>query len=275
MIVVLICAAAVIAGYYVLTAGKRPSSAEQWLTGWLYAHRGLHDADRPENSMAAFREAAENGYGIELDVRLTKDGYVVVLHDADLRRMTGACGTVESSTYEELSKLRLAGTQEHIPLFSDVLEMVSGRVPLLVEIKTEGMHSSSINRKTSQLLRFYKGKYALQSFSPFSVRWFRKCAPWDPRGQLSSTFRPWEKGVPKIVQFCARHLLLNFLGRPNFISYCRDGLHAPVVQRLRRHGLPVLAWTVRSASEAAQARKLCDTIIFEGFRPVRWSSHEA
>lgn len=275
MIAVLIVLAGLVAAYFALTAGKRPSSDEKWITSWQYAHRGLHDQECPENSIAAFREAVACGYGIELDVRLTKDGKVVVFHDADLRRLTGADGTVENSTFAELQKLRLSGTDEQIPLFADVLAVVDGRVPILVEIKAQGVHSADIDSKTMQLLRSYQGKYALQSFSPFSVRWFKKRAPWDPRGQLSSTFRPWEKGVPKLIQFCARHLLLNFLGRPNFISYCRDGLRAPVVQRLRRHGLPVIAWTVRSASEAAQALALCDTIIFEGFRPVRRGAHEA
>lgn len=271
IIVLCICAAAV-AAYFLMTAGRRPNPDEQWLTKWCYAHRGLHDDTRPENSMVAFEAAIEAGYGIELDVHLSKDGVVMVFHDDDLERMTGRKGRIEDMTFEELEKLRLAGTDQRIPRFEDVLSMVAGQVPLLIETKNLGF-GSSLQRKMMALLSSYRGKFALQSFSPFSVHWFRKKAPWDPRGQLSFTFTPYEGHVPRIAQFFVRHLLGNFLGRPNFISYGSEGLDSPVVRRLRRHGLPVLAWTIRSAKEAAKARPLCDTIIFEGFRPDPWHHH--
>lgn len=266
IIVFLVCIAGAAAAYLLFTAGKRPAPDERWVDKWLYAHRGLHNEDRPENSMAAFKAAVQAGYGIELDVRLTADNIVVVFHDSDLKRMTGTEGTVESQTLRELRRLRLGGTEETVPTLEEVLRTVDGRVPLLIETKNLGL-GDALEQHTMKLLRPYKGKYALQSFSPFAVRRFRKCAPWDPRGQLSSTFRPRERGVSRIMQFCVRHLLTNFIGRPNFISYAWDGLNSWVVRRLRRRGLPVLAWTVRSASEAAQAMPLCDTIIFEGFLP--------
>lgn len=250
-----------------MTSGKKPSAEKSWITSWLYAHRGLHDGKRPENSLAAFKAAMEAGYGIELDVRLSIDGEVMVFHDDDLMRMAGDPGSIETHTAAELAELRLQGTDEHIPRLAEVLQLVDGKVPLLIETKAMKMNSP-LHWKVRDILLSYDGKYALQSFSPFAMCWFRRKSPWETRGQLSYTFPPGEDDYPAIAKFFAKHLLGNFLGRPNFISYGCEGLSRPVIRRLRRRGLPILAWTVRSPSEAARVSSMCDTIIFEGFRPA-------
>ena len=135
------------------------------------AHRGLHDDTAPENGIAAFRAAVSYGYPIEMDVRLSKDGEIVVFHDASLARMTGANLNVADCTAEELSLLHLAGSQEHIPLFSDFLREIDGKVPLLIEIK----NMPSVNKKAfaahlAEALKDYRGEYAVQSFQPFYLR---------------------------------------------------------------------------------------------------------
>lgn len=274
VLIVVACVAGAVAVYLYATAGIKPTPQQAWLTQWLYAHRGLHDSRYPENSMGAFRAAVGHGYGIELDVHVTSDGEVVVFHDSDLRRMVGLDGSIENMTYDEVRKLRLAGTEEGIPRLADVLEMVDCRVPLLIETKNMGS-SKDLEECTLRLLQGYRGMFAVQSFSPIAMRWFRRQAPGMLRGQLSSTFRPREKGFVCIIQFLVGHLLGNFLSRPNFISYGQAGLHWPVVRRLRRSGLPVLAWTIRSAEEMQRVEPLCDTIIFEGFDPREVAHHEA
>ena len=124
------------AGAYVLSTQGRTGHPElNALKGWYYAHRGLHNAERPENSMAAFRAALEKGYGIELDIHLLKDGNLAVIHDSLLNRTTGEAGRVEDLTTEALKHYHLEGTQETIPEFMDVLTLYNGKAPLIVELK--------------------------------------------------------------------------------------------------------------------------------------------
>lgn len=143
-----------------------------------FAHRGLHKKDKtvPENSLAAFERASSYGYGIELDVQLSKDGQVVVFHDDTLNRVCGVDSRVDEKTYDELSKISLCGTTQTIPLFSEVLKTVRGRGPLIVELKN-GKRNEELCEKTYALLEKYSGEYCIESFNPFIVRWFKKNAP--------------------------------------------------------------------------------------------------
>ena len=143
-----------------------------------YAHRGLHTKDRlvPENSLAAFRRAAERGYGIELDVQLSRDGKVVVFHDDTLDRVTGVVGRVDSYDWEDLRKMHLCGTDETIPLFTEVLANIKGAGPLIVELKT-GHRNIELCEKTLAILRTFDQDFCIESFNPFIVSWFRKNAP--------------------------------------------------------------------------------------------------
>lgn len=262
--IVLAAIAVVIAVLYILMTRGEP--VKSWLTEYRYAHRGLHGGSVPENSMPAYELAAGKGYGIELDVHLSKDGLPVVFHDDNLKRMTGVDRPISDLGSGELADLSLAGTSEGIPLFSDVLKLVAGRVPILVEFKNTG-RAGELEEKTYELLKNYNGRYAIQSFSPFSVKWFRQNAPGVLRGQLSSRFDDMQDPLPAYQVFGLKNLLVNILARPNFISYDIDSLPKGVVSRLRKKGIAVLGWTVRSEEQREKAARYCDTVIFENIRP--------
>ena len=151
-----------------------------------FAHRGLHSRDKsvPENSLEAFELASRAGYGIELDVQLSKDGQVVVFHDDDLKRVCGVDCRVDEKTYAELTELRLCGTEYTVPLFTEVLATVRGRSPLIVELK-RGRRNIELCEKTYALLAEYRGDVCIESFDPFIVAWFRFHAPELLRGQLA------------------------------------------------------------------------------------------
>ena len=238
----------------------------KWLGSLPIAHRGLHteSAGRPENSLAAFAAAAQEGYGIELDVQLSADGQVVVFHDYDLSRMTGHQGRVGETRWEELKQLKLGESDQGIPLFSDLLALVGGRVPLLVEVKNEGK-VGPLEQGVIDALKGYAGDFAVQSFNPFVVNYFYKHAPEMVRGQLSSNFMGENLALWK--KFLLRNLLLNFVSRPTFIAYEYGALPGWFARRVRQKGLLLLTWTVRSPEESARARELFDNIIFEGFTP--------
>ena len=177
-----------------------------------FAHRGLHKKDKtvPENSLAAFERASSYGYGIELDVQLSKDGQVVVFHDDTLNRVCGVDSRVDEKTYDELSKISLCGTTQTIPLFSEVLKTVRGRGPLIVELKN-GKRNEELCEKTYALLEKYSGEYCIESFNPFIVRWFKKNAPEVIRGQLANPPKDYNGEVGPITAVILGNCLLNFL----------------------------------------------------------------
>lgn len=233
--------------------------------GRSFAHRGLHDAENliPENSMYAFKEAVKHKLAIELDIHLTRDNQVVVFHDELLKRVCGVPGTVESSDYKELQRLRLLNTDERIPLFQEVLDYVNGRVPILIELKlpSQDMRLCSY---ASDILSHYRGDYLVQSFNSFGVRWFKQNAPHVLRGQLSSALTKTNKDNPYIVRFCVQHLLTNFLCRPDFISYkLADAQNTAVRLNHRLFRAPVAVWTLRTEKACRQAFREYDMYIFE------------
>lgn len=239
----------------------------QWLLTKPIAHRGLHNAEFPENSLGAFMNAIDKGYPIELDVRLTDDGTVVVFHDDALGRMTGKDGYVSKISSSELNEIRLLNGEKKpseysIPTFEEVLSLVDGRVPLLVEIKNTGS-VGALEKKTAALLADYKGKFAVQSFNPFSVEYFKVNMPDVPRGILSCYFTKDEvKGL--IKRNLLKKLKLNKICKPDFVSYCADHLPNKYVTKTK---LPVLAWTVRSNETAEKLCTITNNIIFEKFTP--------
>ena len=153
----------------------------------LIAHRGLHNENIPENSIKAFNKAIEKKYIIELDVHLLKDGNVVVFHDDNLKRMTGIDKLIKNTTYDEIKNLKLINSNEHIPLFTDVLKLINGSVPLLIELKYD-TKIGLLEEKVISILKDYKGLYAIQSFNPFSLIYLKKHCKNIPRGQLVSNF---------------------------------------------------------------------------------------
>lgn len=237
-----------------------------------FAHRGLHDneGDAPENSMAAFRKAVDAGFGMELDVQVTKDGVPVIFHDFKLERICGTEGKVVDHTYEELQAYTLCHSKERIPKLSDLLEMVGGGVPLIVEIKAETADVSCC-AVIDRLLRAYHGAYCIESFNPMVLWWFRLNHGEVVRGQLSSNFR--REGVYwNILYFAMTHLLFNFLTKPDFIAYNHKFSEEPgrrICRHLYRH--PAAAWTVRSEQDLEALRGEYDVFIFDSFLPRKAS----
>lgn len=221
----------------------------------------------PENSLAAFEEAVSHGYGIELDVQLTADNKLVVFHDNNLKRMCGDPRLVRDLTYEELKEFRLAGTQERIPLLKEALKLIDGRVPLFVEIKPEGRYFEN-TRRTSAMLKKYKGIYCVQSFNPFVLLWFRKYRPEVLRGQLSTDFKKDGDKHQPMLQFLLSDMLFNCFSRPDFISYNHKHSQKPSFRLCTRvfNSLNA-AWTIRSNEELEAARKDFEFFIFDSFRP--------
>ena len=235
----------------------------------FYAHRGLHDnqTEAPENSMAAFRRAVDAGYGIELDVQLTKDRIPVVFHDETLQRVCNVSGKVRDCTFEELQKCTLCNSTEKIPLFLDVLHMVDGKVPLIVEIKCYE-NAAKVCTAVDAVLAEYQGTYCMESFHPLAVLWYRKHRPEVLRGQLSSNFN--EPGKREsFPMWLVHYLLLNVLGRPDFIAYNHKYKNniSRVLCRCLFQAISV-AYTIRSQEELEHSKKNFDLFIFEGFEPV-------
>ena len=180
-----------------LRPGRYGEAQKQLVYGVNHAHRGLHTKDKtvPENSLPAFRAAAEAGYGVELDIQLSRDGQVVVFHDDTLDRVCGVHGRVDEFTFEELRGMRLCGTQETIPLLTEVFEVMGGRTPMIIELKT-GRRNDELCEKGLALMRAYNGPYCIESFDPRIVRWFRKNAKDVLRGQLSDAPAGIRIGLP-------------------------------------------------------------------------------
>ncbi len=228
-----------------------------------YAHRGLHTKDRkiPENSLAAFKRAAEKGYGIELDVQLSRDGQVVVFHDDTLERVTGVVGRVDSYDYEDLRKMHLCGTSETIPLFTEVLANIKGAGPLIVELKT-GPKNRELCEKTYALLKDFHQDYCIESFNPFIVSWFRKNAPDVVRGQLAAPYETMKQGQSGIVSKLLSQCFFNFTAQPHFIAY-KIGPHPAKIDRLQKKGILLFGWTAHDR----EGEKYNDGMIFEFYEP--------
>ena len=242
--------------FFLLCRTRRPEARE--LLRLPFAHRGLHGAAVPENSLSAFRAAVEAGVGIELDVQLSSDGVPMVFHDETLLRMTGKEGKVSDYTCAALTQIPLKGSEETIPTFAQVLETVGGKVPLLVEVKYHNRIGETCER-TAGLLDTYEGAFLMESFHPLAVRWFAKHRPAVVRGQLSSAAC---KEKFTLSNFIVDSMVLNFLGRPDFIAYAvKDKRHFPFL--LAKLWRPyTVAWTVKTTDELLAAKDF-DQVIFE------------
>ncbi len=243
-----------------------------------FAHRGLHrrDGSVPENSLSAFAAARDAGYGIELDLNITRDGRVVVFHDKDLDRACGVPGRIEEKTWEELQTLRLFDSDQGIPLLEDVLREIDGSVPLIVELKDTARHRE-LSEAAATLLDRYNGPYCIESFHPAIVRWFRRHRPSVIRGQLSAGPREFSDQSPP-VRLLLSSLFTNGATRPHFVACrhqdaatSRPGAPGPRLRwRLRlfrRLGGSLVAWTVDDEVTRQWCEELFDTIIFEFIEP--------
>jgi glycerophosphoryl diester phosphodiesterase len=256
-------------GYLYLTGAQKSDKDISWLTEHPLAHRGLHNELYIENSMGAFKNAVENGYPIELDVMFTADKQVVVFHDDNLARLTGDTRNVSEVNYEELRTILLKGEGEnsfeeaYIPLLTEVLELVNGDVPILIEIKDcKGV--TTLCEAVYDILKDYKGEYAIQSFNPFAVEWYANNAQEVTRGQLSGLMSD-SLNLKFYEKFALKNMLLNFKSKPHFIAYEAKGLPKFRISMLRKQGIPILGWTIRSIEEAQAASFNCDNIIMENY----------
>ena len=237
------------------------------------AHRGLHDraAGRIENSPAAFRAAIAAGYAIECDIQPAADGTPMVFHDYDLRRLTGRPGRIAGSPVEELSSLTLTGGTDTIPTLAEVLALVAGRVPLLIEIKDQdgamGPEVGPLERRVADALAGYAGPVALMSFNPFSVAALAEAAPDRPRGLTTSAYKPedWPL-IPAATRDRLREIPDYAAVGASFISHEAADLDRPRVAELKAAGAAILTWTIRSPEADAAARRIAQNVTFEGYR---------
>lgn len=239
------------------------------------AHRGLHDRARGivENSRAAMREAIEAGYGIELDVQEAACGEPMVFHDEALVRLTEAAGLVRDWTAEALGAIRLAGTDEGVPTLAEILDLVAGRVPLLVEVKDQtgalGPEVGPLEARVAALLAAYQGPVAVMSFNPHSVAALAEHAPDVPRGLVSSAFDERDWALPDYRRAELAGLADVDRVGASFVSHDHRDLDNPAIARLASRGIPILCWTIRSKEEEKAARRIARNITFEGYRPDR------
>lgn len=237
-----------------------------------FAHRGLHDrtAGVIENSRSAVKAAVAAGYGVEIDLQMSADGEAMVFHDDDLDRLTAEAGPVRAHSAKTLGRIDLTGSDEGIPTLTDILGIVDGRVPMLVEIKDQsgclGPVDGRLERRTAQLLSAYDGSAALMSFNPFSVAACAEAAPDIPRGRVTEHFRPegWGNLTLDRATELNRFDDLDRLGAC-FISHDHRDLSSPEVAAAKASGRHILCWTTKSLAEDAAARRIAENVTFENY----------
>lgn len=244
-----------------------PAWAE--LRRYRYAHRGLHDHRRgiPENSLSAFRLAAEQGYGAELDVHLTRDGRLVVIHDDSLLRTAGADVRVSALTSDQISRYRLEGTQERIPFLEEVLPLFEGKAPLVVELKVE-KNAARLARAACEMLDKYRVSYCIESFHPLVLMWLKRHRPDVCRGQLSQNFIRERSGMPLVAAVVMTNVLTNLVTCPDFVSYkWRDHRRLSLMLAKRLWRGQEMSWTIRDSASMHRVEEAGCLPIFEAFQP--------
>ena len=240
------------------------------LYGVHYAHRGLFDnkSIAPENSLAAFKKAVDAGYGIELDVQLSKDGIPVVFHDASLKRMCGVNGKVWDYTLVELKKMHLAASNEAIPTFSEALEIIAGKVPIIVEYKLDVPQTKVCELGNALLTKYettYHGAYCIESFHPLALIWYKKHRPDVIRGQLCMEYWKEKEYHGKLVYLLLSYLVTNVATRPDFIAYRHSDASNLSRRICRKLGALSVAWTIKSKAQFENARDKFELFIFDSF----------
>ncbi|MEJ5977197.1 glycerophosphodiester phosphodiesterase family protein [Novosphingobium sp. PS1R-30] len=230
-----------------------------WIGAHVFAHRGLHGADRPENSPSAFAAAIDRRFGIECDIQRSGDGQAMVFHDWELERLTGASGPVAKRTAANLGSIALSGSGDTIPTLRNLIDQVAGRVPLLIEIKSRrDMRIAPVCLAVRRVLEGYRGAHAVMSFDPRVVHWFARQAPLTLRGLVVT-----EENAKDAIGAFKRHLAL-WRAKPHFLAYDIRDLPSAFAESQRKRGLPVASWTVRSAELRARAAEHADAPIAEG-----------
>ena len=259
----------VAAGLYVLaTRCRKGHPGLSDLRGWRYAHRGLHGNGAPENSMEAFRRALDRGYGMELDIHLLKDGSLAVLHDHSLQRTAGVDAVIEDLTAGELPNYRLEGTEETVPLFSQVLSLVDGKVPLIVELKSTAQNFAALCEAATRMLDGYQGIYCIESFDPRCIGWLKKHRPDIVRGQLAENFFRTGGKMNPVLKALMSWQLTHFLTLPDFVAFkYRDRKNLGTFLSRKLWGAQGVSWTLKSQQELDTAENEGWIPIFEDFQP--------
>lgn len=233
----------------------------KWFCKYKLAHRGLHNEKYPENSLGAFENACKNGFGIELDIRLLKDGTPVVFHDRNAFRMCSIDKNINEITIDELEQFHLSKTEYTIPTLKQVLELIDGKAPLMIELKPV-KKDEKIEKIVYSLLKDYKGEFAIKSFNPLTMMWFKKHAPEVLRGMLSSYFDGIQ--LPFLYKLIIKKLYMFNLVKPDFISYSHNDLPNKYV---KKRDVPVIAWTINSPEMEKEVLQKADNIVFENYIP--------
>lgn len=235
----------------------------RWFCKYKLAHRGLHNEIFPENSLGAFENACTYGFAIELDVRLTSDGTPIIFHDPNTLRMCGVDKNINEISKDELDNYKLNNSKYSIPTLREVLDLVAGRTPIMIEIKPVAK-KDKIEEKVYTLIKDYHGDIAVKSFNPLSMIWFKKHAPNILRGMLSTYNLDEVPNLPYLYKQIIKKLyLFNFI-KPDFISYDHNNLPNKYVTKRK---VPVLAWTITSKDTEDKIMQCADNIIFEGYIP--------
>lgn len=240
-----------------------------WLVNKYIAHRGLHNDTIPENCLGSIQNAIDHDYAIEIDIHPLEDGTPVVFHDETLKRLTGEDGYIKKvKNVEELKKLNLLNskgekTEEKIPTLKEVLDLINNQVPVVIEIKDYNLNSN-FEKYIYEVLKTYTGDYAIMSFNPYTLKWFKINAPEIIRGQLSCFFK--ENKLGAVKKFVLKRMMLNKkVSEPHFIAYKYDEVPNKYVNKFK--DLPLLCWAVPSQQEYMKVAGHCDNIIFEHFEP--------
>ncbi len=261
---IFLCILAVLFMLYILSLAGRSGYCDfKELKKHTFAHRGLYGNGIPENSLSAFKNAIDNGYGSELDIHLTSDGNLAVIHDASLLRTASVELKIEDLTLKDAKKFPLEGSDETIPSLQEVLELYGGKYPLIIELKPSKNNVEALCKKAYEVLKDYNGSYCIESFDPRCVRCFKKLAPQVVRGQLSQNyFKDKKSSLNPVLKLVMTLLLTNFLTRPDFIAYRFDDrsfISFKLCTKLL--GLQGVGWTITDRKEVEKA-------IFENIIPI-------
>ena len=239
-----------------------------WLVARPIAHRGLHDKSHGiiENTASAFAAAIAGNYAIECDLQISADGEAVVFHDDTLDRLTGEKGLVMARTAEELRRVVIRNSSDRMQTLDELLDQVSGKVPLLIELKSHWNGDVNLAARALKVLEPYAGPYALMSFDPDIIAAVAELSSRTVRGMIADrAVHPYYNFLPVERRIGLRHFNHLMSTRPHFLSYnFRDLPFAPV-QQFRAAGFPVITWTIRSREEESQALRYCDQVTFEGY----------
>ena len=224
---------------------------------YIITHRGIHDnINIYENTLEAFKLSIKKGYAIELDIRMTKDKQIIVFHDNNTKRLTKKNRIVEESTYQELNNQNIL----HIPLLTEVIKLVNGKVPLLIEIKTIPK-TGELETRLMNILKTYQGKYAIQSFNPKVLYWFKRNYPNILRGQLSMKYH--KHKLSTLKKYILSNMLFNTITKPNFISYKYNELSPNQIKKYKKKNIKLIGWTITNEKEFNHYKKYYDNLICE------------